>query len=121
MPIYLYRFNFEVADSGAARRAPIHHVGIAIDEALLIKADEGGADGLRESLIKRKPLPFPIAGASDASELREDSAAGCRLPLPHAFNELLAAKCRFAGAFLGELSLNDELRDNAGVVCPRHP
>ena len=55
------------------------------------------------------------------SELREDSASGFCFPLPHALDKLFAAKHRFAGAFLGKLLLNDELRDNAGVVRPRHP
>ena len=37
--------HFEIADGGLAARAPVDDVGAAIDEALLVEADEGFADG----------------------------------------------------------------------------
>jgi hypothetical protein len=45
MALLLLVDDFEVADGGLAARAPVDDVGAAIDEALLVEADEGFADG----------------------------------------------------------------------------
>ena len=119
--IYLNGFNFEVTDNRVAVRAPIRHVGIAIDESLIVEFDKSGADGFRQTFIECKTLAFPITGAPEFLELRNDIPGGFIFPLPHTFDEFFTSEFGSAGAFFGELSLHNKFGDNTGVVGPRHP
>ena len=121
MALLLLVHDFEIADGGLAARAPVHDVGAAIDEALVVEADEGFADCNRQALVHGEVLAAPVHGGAEALHLLEDGAAVVALPLPHALDEGLAAEFLARRAFFGQLALDHHLRGNAGVVGARHP
>ncbi len=113
--------HFEIADGGLAARAPVDDVRAAIDEALLVEADEGLAHGDRKALVHGEVLAAPVDGDAEALHLLEDRAAVVLLPLPHALDEGFAAELLARRAFFSQLALDHHLRGDAGVVGARHP
>ena len=79
--------HFEVADGGLAAGTPVDDVCAAIDEALVIKADEGFADGHGEVVVHGEVFALPIDGCAEALHLVEDGAAIVALPGPDTFGE----------------------------------
>src|SRR5580693_8789013 len=75
--------DFEVADGGLAAWAPVDDVSAAIDEALLVEADEGFADGDGEIVVHGEVFALPVDGCAEALHLAEDGAAVVALPGPH--------------------------------------
>ena len=113
--------DFEIGDGGVAARAPVDHVLAAIDEALLVEADEDFADGAGEAGVEGEALARPVAGGAEADHLALDGAAGFRLPLPDALFEFLAAEVAVVDPFFGELALDHHLGGDAGVVGAGQP
>ena len=113
--------DFKIADGGLAARAPVDDVCAAIDEALMIEADEGFADGNRQALVHGEVFAAPVDGDAEALHLLEDGAAVMLLPLPHALDEGFAAEFLARCAFFGQLALDHHLRGDAGVVGARKP
>ena len=121
MALVLVVDDFEIADGGLAARAPVDDVSAAIDEPLLVEADEGFADGDGEVLVHGEVFAAPVDGCAEALHLVEDGAAVVALPLPDALDEGFAAELLAGGAFLGELALDHHLRGDAGVVGAGKP
>ena len=92
MALVLVVDDFEVADGGLAARTPVDDVRAAIDEALLVEADEGFADGHREMVVHGEVLALPINGCAESLHLVEDCAAVVALPLPDTRFKCFAAK-----------------------------
>ena len=99
LALVLFVDHFEVADGGLAARAPVDDVGAAIDEALLVEADEGLAHGDGEVVVHGEVFALPVDGGAEALHLVEDGAAVVALPLPHALDEGFAAQLLAGGAF----------------------
>ena len=55
-------------------RAPVDDVSAAIDQALLMQADEGFAHGARQAGIHSEILARPVDGGAEALHLVEDGA-----------------------------------------------
>jgi hypothetical protein len=121
MALLLLVDHFEVADGGLAARAPVDDVSAAIDEPLLMQADEGLAHGDGQVLVHGEVLALPVDRGAEALHLVEDGAAVVALPLPHALDEGLAAKLLAALAFGGQLALDHHLRGDAGVIGAGQP
>ena len=113
--------HFEVADGGLAAWAPVDDVRAAIDEPLLVEADECLANRYRQALVHGEVFALPVDGGAKALHLVEDGAAVVALPLPHAVDEGFAAQLLAAGAFSGQLALHHHLGGDAGVVGSRQP
>src|SRR5262249_33558816 len=113
--------RFFVGQCGVTTRAPVNDALAAVDETLLVQADEHLAYRLRESGIHREALAAPVTGGAELLQLQEDRAAVALLPGPDAFEERLTPKLVAVGAFGGELFLDDVLRRDAGVIRARHP
>jgi hypothetical protein len=71
----LFVDDFEVADGGLAAGAPVDDVGSAIDEALVVEADEGFADGDGEVFVHGEVFAGPVDGGAEALHLVEDGLA----------------------------------------------
>src|SRR5213594_1805284 len=108
--------DLEVGDRREAAWAPVDHVLAAIDEALLIQADENFAHGAGEVLIEGEVLPAPIAARADLDHLAPDGVAGFRLPLPDALLELLASHLAAVEPLFGQLALDHHLGRDPGVI-----
>ena len=113
--------DFEIADGGLAARAPVDDVRAAVDEALMVEADEGFAHGEGAGLVHGEVLAAPVDGDAEALHLLEDGSAVVTPPLPYALDEGLAAQLLARAAFLGQLALDHHLRGDAGVVGAGNP
>ncbi len=121
MALVLVEDHFEVADGGLAAGAPVHDVCAAIDESLLVKADEGLADGDREVVVHGEVFALPVDRGAETLHLAEDGAAVVAFPLPDALNESVAAKLLAGVAFLHQLALDHHLGGDAGVIGAGQP
>ena len=84
--------HFEVADRGLAARAPVHDVGAAIDQPLLVEPDEGLAHRHREPLVHGEVFAVPVHRGAQALHLVENGPAVMAAPLPYALHKGLAAQ-----------------------------
>ncbi len=113
--------DLEVGDGGALSGVPVDDVVAAIDEALLVEADEGLADGDGEASSMVKYSRDQSTEAPRRFIWSSDGAAVLRLPLPDAVGEGCAAELLAGGAFGGELALDHHLGGDAGVVGAGDP
>ncbi len=74
--------DFEVGDGGLDGGVPVDDVGAAVDEALLVQADEGFVDGEREALVHGEVFARPVDGRAEPSHLVGDGAAVLLLSTP---------------------------------------
>ena len=100
---------------------PVDDVGAAIDEALLVEADEGLFDRDAEAVVHGEVFAAPVDACAEALHLVEDGAAVVASPLPDALDKGLAAELLPGCAFVGELALHHHLRRDAGVVGSGNP
>ena len=113
--------HFQVGDRSQASRAPVHDVLTAINKSLFPKTHENLAHGTVEVFVHGEVLARPVNRIAEPLHLLENIAAVEATPLPHAFDELLTSKVGAFCPFACELSLNQHLRRNAGVVCTGNP
>ncbi len=100
MALLLVVDDFKIADGGLAARAPVDDVGAAIDEALMVEADEGFADGNGEALVHGEVFAAPVDGDAEALHLVEDGAAVVALPLPRRARRRLRGRASGARCLL---------------------
>jgi hypothetical protein len=114
--------DLDVRDGGAEGAAPVHEAVVAVDEALLVEADEGLVDGLAEALVHGEALARPVRRDAEVAQLGGDLVAVGLLPPPHLLDEGLAAEvvARHAPLLLQAL-LDDGLGRDAGVVRAGEP
>ncbi len=113
--------DFKVADGRLAARTPVHDVGSAIDQALLVQAHEGLFHRDGEVLVHGEVFARPVDAGAEALHLVEDGAAVVLFPLPYALDEGFAAQLLPRFALAGQLALHHHLRGDAGVVGSRNP
>jgi hypothetical protein len=113
--------DFEVGDGGLDLRVPVDDVGAAIDQPLLVEANEGFAHGDVEAVVHGEVFARPIDGGAQAAHLVGDGGAVLALPRPYAFGEDFAAEGFAVGAFDFQLAFDQHLRGDAGVVGAGNP
>ena len=117
----LFVNDLKIGDGGLATRTPINDISAAIDQPLLVQANEGLSHRDRELLAHGEIFARPIDARAEALHLLEDRAAVELLPLPDAFEEGFATHLVPVIALFGELALDHQLRGDAGVVGSRNP
>ncbi len=113
--------HLEVGDRRLTSRAPVDEVGAAVDQLLVVEADEHLADRVGQPLVEGEPEPRPVARAAERLQLIDDLGAVLRLPRPHPLDERLAPQVVPGGPLVGELLLDHVLGRNSGVIGPRKP
>ena len=113
--------DLEVGERGAAARAPVDEIAVAVDQPFLVEPDEHLAHRAREALVHREALARPVARHAETLQLHDDRAARRVAPLPGALDERLAPERLAVDALGGELALDDVLRRDAGVVGAGYP
>ncbi len=121
MPFDLAVLDFEVGDGAQQSRRPVDEALAAIDEALVIEVDEGGADGAAGAGVHGEALAGPIEGDAECLVLLGDPVLRELDPLPDLLKETLAAEAFLGKALLGDLALDDDLGGRRGVVRSRQP
>ena len=119
--VLLLVLHFRIRDGGVAVGAPVDHPVAAVDQALVVQADEHFLDGVGAALIHGKALALPVAAGAQLLELADDAVAILGLPLPSALQEAIAAH-HLLGQALGTHGLHDlGLGGDGCVVCAGHP
>ena len=116
VPIALDIVDFEVGHRGHQHRVPVHQPVAAIDQAGAVPLDEHLAYRGGQAFVHREAFARPVDACAQPAHLLVDAIARFLLPLPHAFDELLAAEVMARLAFRGQLVLDDLLRGDARVV-----
>ncbi len=119
--LLLFKLHLEIRDGRVAAGAPVDDVVSLVDEPVAPEPDEDLAYGPGEPLVHGEAFPLPVAGAAKPLELVQDDAAVFFLPLPDAFDELLAAQVVAGLSFPGEFLLDDVLGGDPRVIRPGHP
>ena len=86
-PCGVHGLDLEVGDRAQAVRTPVDDALAAIDQSLLIEADEDLADGARQPLVQCEALALPVAGGAEAAVLILDAALVAAHPVPDALDE----------------------------------
>src|SRR5438105_1468040 len=97
--------HFEIGNGGEAARAPVHHVGAAVNESFFVEADEDFAHRATQSRVESEALAAPVAACAQAHHLALDGVTVLRLPFPDALLEFLAADLTPVDALFGEFAL----------------
>ena len=116
------RDDLLIAERRERDRAPVHHPLAAIDQTFFVQVHENLLHFAGVGVVHREALALPVARAAEFFKLLDDDAAVLFLPFPDTLEELLAAEV-MAGFlfFLAELSLDNRLRGDAGMVGARKP
>src|SRR5258705_6882607 len=120
--------HFEVRYGRAEHRIPVDEALAAVNQALLVKADEHFDHRARHARVHGEVAGLlslgigkaPIGRGAEAPHLARDGRTGLLLPLPHAPDEALAAKVVAGLAFSLQLPLDHDLCCDAGVVGADH-
>ena len=110
-----------VRDGGVAVGAPVDHAVAAVDQPLVVQADEHLLDGVRAALVHREALALPVAGAAQLFQLADDAVAVGVLPVPRALQKAVTADHLLGQALLAHLGHDLGLGRNGGMVGAGHP
>ena len=119
--VLFLKLDFCVGNRRLAVRAPVDNALAAVDQPLLVEADEHLAHGLAAALVERKALALPVAGNAQLFELFLNAPAILFFPCPGALQKCLAADLLFCNALLPHGFHNLCLRRNGRVVRAGHP
>ena len=110
-----------VGDGGVAVGAPVDHAVAAVDQALVIQADEHFLHGVGAALVHGEALTLPIAGAAQFLQLADDAVAVGVLPIPGALQKAVAAHHLFGQALFAHLGHDFGLGGDGSVVGAGYP
>ncbi len=111
-----------VADRRLQGGRPVDDVRTAVDQALLVEADEHLAHRPAQPLVEGEPLPRPVGRVAEGALLLGDHLLVALDDLPDLLEELLPPQLDPAGLFpLGEFTFDDGLGGDAGMVRARLP
>ena len=119
--VFRFVLHLGIRDGGAAVRTPVDQPVAAVDQPLLVQADEHLLDRAGAALVHRETLALPVAGRADRLELADDAAAVFLAPCPCPLKEPVAPDGFFRQA-IGAHGLDHlRLRRDGGVIRAGHP
>src|SRR5947209_17756302 len=113
--------DFEIGNGGHAARTPVDDVLTAIDQPLLMQADEALDNRAREVFVHGEVLAVPVDGGAQALHLWLDGAAVVLLPIPDALDKCFPAQLLAAAAFGCQLPLYHHLGSDSRMVGAGQP
>ena len=119
--VLLLVLDLEVGERRMAAGAPVDHVFVAIDIALLVEGREDAVDRLDVTLVEGEALALVIEGAAHPLQLVDDGGTVLAAPLPDPLLELFAADLLARQPLAGQLLLDLVLGGDAGVVGAADP
>ena len=114
-------FDFQVADSALTAGTPVDKVIAAINEPVVVEADEGLEDGVAETVVKGKAFSAPVARNSHTALLAADLAVIFVLPVPHLLHEAFPSQVVTGSTAFGQFAFDDILGGDSGMIGARHP
>ncbi len=116
MAIGLFGLDFQVGHGGQQLGIPVDQALAAVDQSLFMQAHEGFHHAARHAVVHGEVFAGPVGRGAQAAHLLGDGVARLFLPFPDFFHEFFAAEV-VAGNLLGiQLSFNNDLGGDAGVV-----
>ncbi len=119
--VALFMRHFDIGQGGFAARTPVDQPLGAVEQLVFPKFDERFAHRPRQPFVHGETLMAPVAGNPQRAQLMQDRVTGFLFPLPHPFNKFFTPQCGPARAAQRQLTLDDILRGDAGVIGARHP
>src|SRR5262249_5250764 len=113
--------DFEIGDCCLVPGAPVNDILPAIDQPLLMQANEDLTYGARKVFIHGEVLAGPINRGAEPSHLFLYGAAVLFFPAPDALDELLTSQIAALDTFARELAFDHHLGGDACVVSTRKP
>ena len=99
MSLVLVVHHFEIADRRLAARTPVHDVGAAVNQPLLVEPHKCFADRDRQPLVHGEVFAVPVHRRAQALHLAQDRSAVMLPPFPDPLHKSFAAHLR-AGSCL---------------------
>ncbi|OIQ78568.1 hypothetical protein GALL_397290 [mine drainage metagenome] len=119
--VFLLAHHFQVGYRGMQLGIPVYQPFAAIDQAFVVQTHEGFGDDFGQPPIHSETLARPVRRGAQTAHLPSNRATGIFLPLPHFFQEFLAAEVMARNALCVQLALDNDLRSNTGMVGARLP
>ena len=119
--LFFHAFHFQIRYRRAQHGIPVHQAFAAVNQALLIQAHEHFGHGFGAHVVHREILARPVGRAAHAAHLLGNRTAGNFFPFPHFFQEFFAAQVMTGHVLRGKLTLDHDLRGDAGVVGAGNP
>ncbi|CAI8417385.1 MAG: Uncharacterised protein [Cyanobium sp. ARS6] len=116
MAIHLLHLHLQVTHRRTGGGTPVHEVFTAVDQPLLVQADEGLLHRFAQPLIQGEALSPPIHRVTQAPQLANDASTAFSLPLPGPLQKRLSAKVVAGFVLLLQLLLEDRLHSNGRVI-----
>ena len=121
MAVFFLTHDFQIRHGSLEFRIPIHQALAAINQTVFKQPHEYFRHHFRELVVHGEIFQRPIGRGAEAAHLAGDGGAGKLLPLPHFFDELVAAEIVAFDALRFELPLDNDLRCDAGVIGAGQP
>ena len=116
MAIHLLHLHLQVTHRRTGGGTPVHEVFTAIDQPLLVQADEGLLHRFAQPLIQGEALSPPVHRVTQAPQLANDAPTAFRLPLPGPLQKRLSAEITACFALLLQLLLENRLHGNGRMI-----
>ena len=87
MPVHVLVVNFQVRKGRGAANTAVDDALVAVYQALLVQADEGGADGVAGARLQGELVALPVGGDAQPPRLFVNDAAGLLDVFPDALHE----------------------------------
>ena len=120
-PFGFLMFNFIIGKRSTAGRAPVNQIVAAVDKPAFIEGNEYGTHGMGKPFVHRKPLPRPIDGGADFTQLIGDNRVVFFFDLPCALEKGFPSEVVPCFTFRLELAFNHILRCDTGMVGTGYP
>ena len=120
-PVLLLGDDLQVRHRGLQHGVPVDEALAAVDQALLVEADEGLPHRRGETLVHGEAFVGPVDGRSHPPHLAGDGAARVLLPAPDAIHEGAPPERLARQAFGVDLALDHHLGGDARVIGARLP
>ena len=114
-------FNLKVGDGGVQLGVPVDQTLAAIDQAVFVQAYKGFFHGFGQAVIHGETFAAPVYGRAKATDLTADITAGLIFPFPDFIEEFFATQVVAVQTLCFDLTLNQHLGGDTGVVGARLP
>ncbi len=119
--IFFFINNFQVGNRGMQFRVPVHQALAAIDQFFIVEADKHFGYSFGQPFIHGETFPGPVHGGAKPAHLSCNGITALFFPLPDFIDKLVTAQIMFTQAFPLQLSFNNHLGGNTGMVGTNLP
>ena len=90
--VFFFRHHFQIRYRCAQHRIPVHQTLAAINQPLLMQANEDFGDGGRHLVVHREVFTAPVSRRTHAAHLAGDGGTRVFFPFPDFFQKFFATE-----------------------------